>query len=259
MDTFKSKYGPWAIVAGASEGLGAAFAEALARRGINLILLARRKDKLQELKSYLISSYSINVQTYSVDLSNFEQVEKLYTQIDLPVGLLIYNAAYAPINYFEDVSAAQLEQVVQVNVKGPLLFSKLVSQKMMEQQRGGIILMSSLSGTHGSPKIATYAASKAFNTTLAEGLWLELKQHGIDVMASVAGAILTPGYQQAQQKKAPGTMTPENVAEHTLNALGKGPVTVPGFLNKIGRWLMGRVLPAKTAIRMMNNQTKNIS
>ena len=120
--------------------------------------------------------------------------------------------------------------------------------------------MSSLAGAMGSPKIATYAASKAFNTILAEGLWNELRKHGIDMLASCAGAIRTPGYKQAQNTKdAPGTLSANKVAEETLNALGKGPTTIPGFTNKLVNFLIGRLLPRKTAIAIMGKNTKNLS
>ena len=198
MQDFKTKYGPWAIVAGASEGLGAAFAEGLAKRGLNLILIARRLDKLEELAYQLNTTYSVEVEVYSLDLADFKAVKNLVSQLQQAIGLLVYNAAYAPIGYFENISEEDLGKIVDVNIKTPLLLTKLLSAKMIENGHGGIVLMSSLAGTQGSPKIATYAASKAFNAIFAEGLWLELKKLGIHVLASCAGAISTPGYKKAQ-------------------------------------------------------------
>lgn len=120
--------------------------------------------------------------------------------------------------------------------------------------------MSSLAGTQGSPKIATYAASKAFNAILAEGLWKELTKHGIDVLASRAGAISTPGYKNAQNTgDAPGTLSPTEVATSTLNALGKSPTTIPGLTNKLAHFFMNRILPRKWAISIMDKNTKDLS
>ena len=120
--------------------------------------------------------------------------------------------------------------------------------------------MSSLAGSQGSPKISTYAASKAFNTILSEGLWNELKKHGIDVLASCAGAISTPGYKNAQNAKdAPGTLSAQQVAEDTLTALGNGPTIVPGFTNKLAHFFMNRIFPRKWAIAIMNKNTKDLS
>ncbi len=257
---FKSTYGPWALVAGASEGLGAAYAEALAKRGLDLILIARRQEKLDALAENLIKKYSIKVKCLALDLTDIAKVKDTLAQVNLPIGLLVYNAAYAPIGEFESIAADDLAKVVDVNIKAPLLLSKFVSKQMIERKRGGIILMSSLAGSQGSPKIATYAASKAFNAILAEGLWGELKEHGVDVLASIAGAIVTPGYQQAQSaKKAPGTLTPDQVAEKTLKALGKKATVIPGFTNKMARFFMGRLIPRKWAISIMKQNTESLS
>jgi len=260
MSKFKTKYGPWALVAGASEGLGASFSEALASRGLNLILLARRLDKLEDLEEHLSAAYSVEIMIHSIDLADFKVVKHLVSQFQQSIGLLVYNAAYAPIGYFENISEGNLENIVDVNIKTPLLLSKLLSTKMIEKKQGGIVLMSSLAGTQGSPKIATYAASKAFNKIFAEGLWNELKTYHIDVMASCAGAISTPGYKNAQNiKDAPGTLSPREVAEDTLNALGKGPTTIPGFTNKLAYFFMNRIFPRKWAIAIMYKNTKDLS
>ena len=260
MRDFSTQYGPWALVAGASKGLGAAFSEALAKRGLNLVLIARQRSKLEALAGALQQNYPIEVRSFSIDLSDPEETRRFLSQLDVEPGLLVYNAAYSPIGYFKDISEEDLQKIVAVNVLGPLLLTKALSQKMLAQGRGGIVLMSSLAGSQGSPKIATYAASKAFNTILAEGLWDELREKGIDVIASCAGAIRTPGYQSAKnEKEAPGTLDPAQVAEKTLQALGNGPVTVPGRTNQFFRFLMGRLLPRKWAISIMKNNTKELS
>lgn len=260
MPDFKTTYGPWAIVAGASEGLGAAFAEGLAERGLNLILIARRLDKLEELAKFLQTNYAVAVEVFSLDLADFKGVKRIISEMQQAVGLLIYNAAYAPIGNFQDIPEEKLERIVDVNIKTPLLLTKLLSKPMIQKKQGGIILMSSLAGNQGSPKIATYAASKAFNLIFAEGLWLELKKHGIAVTASCAGAISTPGYKKAQNTKdAPGTLSARQVAEATLTSLGKGPTVIPGFTNKFAHFLMNRILPRKWAISIMNKNTKDLT
>jgi len=260
MPEFKTLYGPWAMVAGASEGLGAAFAEALAKRGLNLILIARRIDKLEELAQQLRTTYSIEVEVYPLDLADFMAVKNLVSRLQQAIGLLVYNAAYAPIGYFENIPEEDLVKIVDINIKTPLLLTKLLSAKMIEKGKGGIVLMSSLAGTQGSPKIATYAASKAFNAILAEGLWLELKKQGIHVLASCAGAISTPGYKNAQNTKdAPGTLTAAKVAEATLKCLGNGPTIVPGLTNKLAHFFMNRIFPRKWAISIMDKNTKDLS
>lgn len=257
---FKEKYGPYALVAGGSDGLGYAFAEAIARRGLNLVLIARQADRLIAAAKRLKETYTIDVISVVADMADFEHVKKSIGMLHVSIGSLVYNAAFAPIGLFENTSEDRLSLATDVNVKAPLLLAKLLSVSMIEQKRGGIVLMSSLAGAQGSPNIATYAATKSFNAILAEGLWKELKPHGIDVLACCAGAILTPGYQQAAKTRpAPGTLEANDVAEQTLNALGKGPIIIPGIINKVGRFILTRVMSRKAAIEIMSKNTGGLS
>ena len=259
-ESFRTQYGPYALVAGGSYGLGEAFAEALAKRGLNLVLLARGKEKLESLARRLKEQYRIDVKSFAADSSDFDKIRNIVMNLKVSIGLLVYNAAFAPIGLFENISEEQLSQVAAVNVKAPLLLAKLVSGPMIQMKRGGILLMSSLAGLQGSPKLASYGATKAFNAILAEGLWKELKPHGIDVLGCCAGAILTPGYKEAgKAKKAPGTLEAHQVAEQALRALGRGPIVVPGILNKIARLVMTRLLPRKAAISIMSKNTGALS
>ncbi|MEO5533947.1 MAG: SDR family NAD(P)-dependent oxidoreductase [Pseudolysinimonas sp.] len=257
---FTDSYGPYALVAGGSDGLGAAFAGAIARRGVNLVLLARQEDRLKATAARLKETHGVDVVAVAADMADYESVKHLVGELDLPIGLLVYDAAYAPIGRFEDVTEDQLARAAAVNVQAPLLLAKLLSTPMIERGSGGIVLMSSLAGSQGSPNIAAYAATKAFNTILAEGLWSELKPRGVDVLACTAGAILTPGYQQVEgAKPAPGTMKAADVAEQTLNALGKGPIVIPGAVNKIGRFVLTRLLSRRAAIAIMSKNTGGLS
>jgi short-subunit dehydrogenase len=257
---FKEKYGPYALVAGGSYGLGAAFAEALARRGLNLVLLARGKERLEETAGRLGTRYSVDVRRRTVDLADFERTKAVLKDLAVPIGLLVYNAAFAPVGLFEETGEEDLARAAAVNAQTPLLMVKLLSGPMVEKRRGGIVLMSSLAGVQGSPKLAAYAATKAFNAVLAEGLWQELAPRGIDVIGCVAGAIRTPGYQKASQTRdAPGTLTAEEVAEQTLNALGKRPIIIPGGFNRFARFIMTRLLSRRTAITLMAKNTGGLS
>lgn len=259
MQNFKEQYGAWALVAGASEGLGAAFARSLAKRGLNLILVARRINLLEALAVDLKQEFNIEVRCFEIDLSLTEQVNQLVDELEEEIGLLIYNAAYSPIGYFEEIDTDSLMKLIDINVKAPLLLTKRLSQSMITRRRGGIVLMSSMAGVQGSPKISTYAATKSFNTILAEGLWKELGKANVHVLASIAGAIRTPGYATASQgKDAPGTLDAEAVAEQTLDALGKGPTVVPGFFNKFANFIMARLMGRRQRINIMYSNTKDL-
>ncbi len=257
---FAQKYGPYALVAGGSYGLGAAFAEGCARRGLNLVIMARKKDALEATASRIREAHGVDVKTIAVDLADFDDVKKRVSALGVDIGLFVYDAAFVPIGPFADATEADLAAAAAVNVKAPLLLTKLFSGAMIQRGRGGIVLMSSLAGGQGSPNLATYAATKAFNTILAEGLWKELSPRGVDVLVCTAGAIMTPGYEQAESAKpAPGTLPPYTVAETTLDALGNGPVVVPGAVNKIGRFMMTRLLSRRAAIGIMSKNTGGLS
>jgi len=257
---FASRYGPWALIAGASEGLGAAFAKCLAEQGINLILIARRSEPLETLAVKLRDVHAIDVITKSLDLADEEALVSFIGTLDADLGLIICNAAYSAVGGFFETPAEQLKQIIGVNVTAPMLITRLLAPRLLTRGSGGVILMSSLAGNQGSANIATYAASKSFNTVLAEGLWQELKRAGIDVVAPCAGAIRTPRYQQAASgPEPPGTMDADDVASQALAALGRQPVVVPGRLNQFALFLMRRLLPRKTAIRLMSSSTRGLS
>ena len=147
---------------------------------------------------------------------------------------------------------------MDVNVRGPLRLVRALAPAMKKRGRGAVVLMSSLSGLQGSPHIAVYAASKAFNTIFAEGLWYELTPHGIDVAACVSGAVPTPGYQARFGREVPGMMSADEAVRKPLAALGTGPRIVPGRINRFAHQLVGRFLPRRTAIRLIAKSTKHL-
>ena len=244
------------MVAGASEGLGAAFARSLAARGLHLILVARRAAVLEQVASQLRNSYDIQVRTLCCDLGSAEMAQALAASAaGLEVSLGVYNAAYSFVGPLLDRPVEEALRVVDVNIRGPLQFVHAIAPEMVARGRGGIVLMSSLAGLQGAPHLAAYAASKAFNLVLGESLWAELRPLGVEVLVSCAGAIRTPGYLKTARGDAPGTLEPEQVAEQTLAALGRGPRVIPGGTNKLAAFLLTRVLSRRRAIRMMGTST----
>ena len=257
--SFKVRYGPWAVVAGASEGLGAAYAEALASRGLNLLLIARRAALLETLAAALHAKHGIEARPLAMDLAAGDFAQKLEAAVEgLEVGLGVYNAALSPLGNFLDVPLPDQLRALEVNCRGPVVFAHVLGAPMASRGRGGLVLMSSLAGLLGTAALATYSATKAFNVTLGEALWQELRGKGVDVLASCAGAILTPGFQKASTRPAPGTLAPAQVAELTLAGLGRGPTLVPGALNRVASLVMGRLLPRRLAVRLMAATTAKV-
>ena len=258
--SFADRYGKFAIVAGASTGLGAAFARELAARGLDLLLLARRGDVLATLAAEIRAAHSVEVRVAAVDLG----ADNLLTQLrgaaaGLDVGLVVYNAAHSLIGPFLSQPLDEKLRILDVNCRGPLVFADEFGRSMAARGRGGIVLMASMAAAQGSPLVATYAASKAFDLVLAEGLWDELGAHGVDVLACRAGATRTPAYERSRPVVEAGpVMDPAAVAEEALAALGKGPSMVPGLANGAAAFVMGRVLPRRAAVTIMGKTTRKM-
>lgn len=251
-ETFQARYGPWAVVAGASEGLGEAYTERIAARGLHLVLIARRAEMLHVLAERLSAAYGIETRVLDVDLAREDvgaQVEEATNGID--VGLVVYNAARSVIGPFLDRPVEDHLDELAVNTRGPMLLTHLFGRRMIANGHGGIILMSSLASLQGSAYTAHYAATKAYNRVLAEGLWEELRRKHVDVLTCLAGATSTPNYVASAPKVRTATMTPEAVAEQALMALGHQPAVIPGISNKAASFIMQRILPRTTAIRIM--------
>jgi uncharacterized protein len=259
VSAFGDRYGPWALVAGASAGLGEAFARALAARGLNLLLLARRKEALKALSVELGRTYGVAVRHDALDVGQPDLAERV-TRLaaGAEVGLLVYNAAHSVIGPFVEHPLEEQLRVIDVNCRGPLTLAHGLGRSMAERGRGGLVLMTSLAGTQGGPLLASYAASKAFNLVLAEGLWAELGPRGVDVVACRAGATRTPGYASSRPKKSIRLMEPEAVVDKTLRALGHKPSLVPGALNALAAFLLVRVFPRRTAVRVMGRATQQL-
>jgi short-subunit dehydrogenase len=250
-----ARYGPWAVIAGASEGIGAAFATRLAASGLNLVLSARGEHRLRELAAVLQTETVVVPADLATDAGRSALTA---ATAGLEVGLVVANAAYAPIGPFLDIEPAELHRIVALNCDMPLALARHYLPAMVERRRGGLIIMSSMAGQQGSPRIATYAATKAFGAILAEGLWREMQPHAVDVVACVAGAVTTPALGRAKPKRAPGTVSPDTVARTALDALGRGPRVVPGGLMKVSAALTARVLPKRLAIALIDKASSDL-
>jgi len=259
MKTFRDRYGPYALVVGASAGLGEAFARALAARGLHLLLLARRREALDALALDLRTRFAVDVRVEAIDVGSADVGQRaLQLAAGAEVGLLVYNAAHSVIGPFLERPLEEQLRVIDVNCRGPLALAHLFGSPMARRGHGGVVLMTSLAGSQGGPLLASYAASKAFNLVLAEGLWAELQERGVDVIACRAGATRTPGYAASQPKKSIRLMDPGPVVEETLRALGHKPSLVPGALNRLAAFFLVRLLPRRLAIRVMGRATKQL-
>lgn len=230
-------YGPWALIAGGSEGVGAEFATQLADDGFNLVLLARKEGPLEETAA-VCRERGVDVRTLSVDLTSPTAVAQvLETTSGLDVGLLVYNAGAN--SYGEPFTRGELSRhqgVIDLNITTMLTLVHHYAQPMKERGRGGILLVGSLAGYVGASHEAIYGAVKAFGRIFAEGLWVELKEQGVDVLELVLGVTRTPAMQRAGLNfDIPGLVVsePADVAREGLAHLADGPVHVISGNEKI--------------------------
>ncbi|HZY39630.1 MAG TPA: SDR family NAD(P)-dependent oxidoreductase [Mucilaginibacter sp.] len=256
--TFKQKYGYIALVAGASEGMGAAYANALAARGLDLVLIARRKEPLEATAEVIKAKYGVEVQTVSCDLASPGVLQLIEAAIgDKQIDFLVYNAALSYIGPYLTTDLSTHQNIASVNMLSPMALVYYFGGKMVERGKGGVVLMSSIAGLQGSGFLATYAATKAFNKIFAEGLWYEWKAKGVDVIACCAGATATANYINTNPGKAsplePKAQRPEQVVEECLRKIGKKPSFISGRGNRLVTFLMQHVFSRKMAVNMMGD------
>lgn len=231
-NTFSEKYGAWALVLGASEGIGACFARLAAARGLNVALVARRAGVLDELAAELREASGVETRAIPLDLTDADASTRLADATrDLEIGLLIMNAGAD--DHGRDFLDVPVEEWVALVQRNNVLTVQAVHHfgvPMRERRRGGIILVSSGAGWGGGARIAVYSASKAFDRNLAEGLWAELTPFGVDVLSLVVPPTDTPALLRLLARAgrpAVGLAVAEEVARAGLDHLGEGPVHIP--------------------------------
>lgn len=262
MVDFAQRYGPWALVLGASEGLGAAWSRELARRGCDVVLVARRPEPLDALADELRAA-GRQVRVVPMDLARPDLVGALQAAVDgLDLGLVVYNACASFVGPFLRLSEAEKQTTLDVNARGPMLAAHALLPGLVARGRGGMVIVSSLSGFQGSAWVGTYAATKAFDLVLGETLWHELKPQGVDVLVVAAGATLTPAFERVTpeaRRKDAVPMQADDVAREGLDALaaGAGPTFVPGRVNRLARAVFSH-LPRRWVVGFISRTTRGM-
>ncbi|MGF1508594.1 MAG: SDR family NAD(P)-dependent oxidoreductase [Myxococcota bacterium] len=256
----KSRYGPWAVVTGASDGIGRETALKLGASGINLVLVARRTPRLEALALKVEQAHGVRTRVLSLDLSRSESVQQLLDETkDLPVGLLIAAAGYGGSGRLVDAEVHRELEMVDVNCRAVLQLTHGFAQRFMRQKRGGIVLFSSIVAFQGVPRAANYAATKAYVQSLAEGLRPELAPHGVDILVSAPGPVRS-GFGDRANMRMNNAMSPSRVAVGTLSGLGRRGVVRPGFLSKFlefGLSMLPRSLRVRVLQAVMHGMTRH--
>ncbi|OBI78506.1 SDR family oxidoreductase [Mycobacterium sp. E740] len=229
-----ARYGPWAVIAGASEGIGAAIADQLGSLGVNLVLIARNGALLEEV-AQRVRNHGVQAQTLVQDLTARDVVAAVAAATDgLEIGLLVYNAGASDrtSEFLENELEYSLEQIA-LDCVGPTALARHFGPAMARRRRGGIVIVASLACLAGSATLAVYSAVKAFQHTFAEGLWAELRPHGVDVCCTPLGMTYTPALARMGVEYDPQTqMRSEQVAAEIIANIGNGPTYVVGENNR---------------------------
>jgi uncharacterized protein len=260
-ESFRARYGPWALVAGGSLGMGAAYSRQLARAGLNVVLVAEAVEPLETFARSLAADHGVHTRAVLADLGTSAMLDTLDAATrDLDIGLVVYNAAHSVVGRFLDVALDDKLRMLEVNCRGPLLLCHHYGTKMAARGRGGIIVVSSLSGFQGHAMVGTYAATKAFDLVLGEALWEELREHGVDVLAFCPGATRTPAFLATKPRPtgrvSPPLMDPDETVAEALAALGRGPTHIAGRANRLAAFLLHRLLPRRALVTLMSRTTR---
>lgn len=254
----RGAYGSCALVTGASDGIGREFARELAALGFDLILVARRRDRLDELAAELKSKHNTSSTVIVADLARAQDIDKVLAAAKVShIGLFVAAAGFGTSGLLLDQPLEAELDMIDVNCRAVVAMTTPIAQQMAERKRGGIILMSSLLAFQGVPRAANYAATKAFIQTLAEGLRVEFKPLGIDVIACAPGPIAS-GF-AARANMVMGLSQPATaVARTTLNALGRKTTIRPGWLSKLLEFSLAP-LPRRGRVLMLTQVMKGMA
>ncbi len=260
VNDFQHRYGPWVIVTGASSGIGEHFARQLAAKGLHLILIARRIERIEALAAELRRDCAVEVIALGLDLADAGFLDALREACgEREVGLVVSNAGLPAKGPLCEADPAALMSLLDVNARAPLLLARAFAPSLAQRGRGGLLLTGSIEGFHGFPHSTTYAASKAFLLSLGEGLWGELRESGVDVLVLLPGATDTEVLAKSgvdREDMVTGVMDPAEVARIGLDKLGGGrPWVIAGWPNRLmvggmsflPRWL--RVLAGGKGMR----------
>jgi short-subunit dehydrogenase len=252
---FSTRYGPWALITGASRGLGAELARQCAERGLHTVLDATNADLLQPEADSIKHDYGVEVRTIAVDLNREDLLQAITPITDsLEIGLLINNAGLSKVSPFLSLTEDQLVKQLHVNARASLILTHHFGRKMAERGRGGIIFLSSGSAMFGTAYSANYAGTKAYNLIMAESLWFELRPYGVDVLGFMAASTKTPGWDANSPKpsRLVKVMDVKPTVAEALKALGKRPSLIAGKSNRLGYFFMGKMLSRAQAIRIVS-------
>jgi short-subunit dehydrogenase len=248
------RYGPWALVTGASAGIGEGFCERLARAGLNLVLVARRRDRLESLARRFESGGS-KCRVVVADLAEPSAAAMVVEAVrDLDVGLLVNNAGTGWIGRFDLQTPESLVRLVRLHCETPVELTSRMLPAMSRRKHSGVILVASAGAYVPMPYYAVYGGTKAFLAMWGEALAAELTERGTDVLVVAPGDTRTE-FQEVAGEQSTRWSRVDDVVAASLEALGRDSRVVPGLENRLGV-LAARFLPRRLVVRMMRSRQR---
>jgi hypothetical protein len=257
------RYGNWALVAGAAEGIGEGFCTVLAASGFNIILVDHNAVAMNNLSIKINQEHHVETRMLNLNLAAPDAAAQCMAVVAATnCRLMVYVAAWSRVCRFTELDPAELDGFLAVNTRTLLHLVHGFSNRLTAaQQTGGILLVSSLAGLIGPKFVATYAATKSFGIRLTEALHDELKEHGIDITVCCAGTVSTPTYWKSKpsfEKMKPPVMQPVDVAQYAIKKLGKKIICIPGLTNRLQYFFLMNLIPRHLARRMVNDAMKKM-
>ncbi len=253
MEKLTTRYGSWALVTGEQ------FAHQLAAQGLNIVVVARRTERLKNLADGLAKQHNVEVRTVCVDLTADDALEHIDAATsDIEIGLLVLNAGAAVPGAFIKQSSETRLRNIRLNVQSPIELTHHFAGKMIPRKKGGVIFVSSMVGYTGSPYMASYAASKSFILQFARAFAIEMNEHSIDVLS------LSPGATRTEMAQTEGAdldslpmpwMDASRVASIGLKKIGRKPAVIAGKRNT-AMTLMMRMMPRQLALKMFGKMMR---
>ena len=257
------RYGNWALVAGAAEGIGEGFCNVLASNGFNIILVDLNPSVMHDLAIQIEHKYHVKTLELKLDLASKDAAERcMALAASTGCRFMVYVAAFSKVCRFTDLDRTDLDNFLSVNTRTLLHLVHNFSNRLISAGKtGGIILVSSLAGLIGPQYVATYAATKAFSIRLTEALHEELREKGIDITVCCAGTVSTPTYWKSNpsfEKMKPPVMESAEVAHYAISSLGTKTVCIPGVINRLQYFFLMNMIPRRIANRLVNNAMKKM-
>jgi len=248
--TFATKYGPWALVCGASDGVGSAFAEGIAERGVNVVLVARRQAVLDGVAAGIEARTNVETRVLAVDLAEHDATSRIAKAVDdLEIGFLVYCAGADPnFEPFLDNPIETAEAMVHRNCVVPMQLCHHFAPAMVQRHSGGIVIFGSGAGLAGGPNMVAYGATKAFDMVFAEALWTELHDKGIDVLGLILGKTNTPalrrleharGHLDSEDDAPADAANVDQIISEAFENLTNGPTVMAGDMMRLAAQMLG--------------------